>query len=526
MENLGLTHYNGSSSYNGFSSHSPTLRDYLSIAFRHRRVVVLSFLGVTFGALVTALLLPDKYSAEMTILVKRDRVDAIVTPQAAVAMPQFTVEVTEADLNSEVELLKGAESLEKTVLACGLQHQKKDPAWTNWLRSLNVWTPAATPDELEKVRVAKAVVRLGKDLKVDVLKKTNLISVTYGSPDRQLSALVLNTLATIYLEKHATVHRPPGAFDFFQAQSKRYSDGLSHAETRLIDFNRGAAVYSAPLEKTVAIQKLAEFDGSLRQTEAAVAEAQQRIRVLTQEAASIPNRMITQVRNTDDAALLSQFRSNLLTLEQKRTELLGKFDPSYRLVQDVDAQIAQARAALASAEKSLLHEETTDRNPAYEWVGEELSKARAELAGLQARAKSMAAAVRSYQDIARSLDQKEVAQGDLIRTIKSNEENYLLYLRKQEEERISDALDRGRILNVAVAQAASVPILPSNYRFLIAFWGVPLAAFISLGSAFGSEYLASTFRTPHEVESLLGIPVLAAVPKPQENGEASVVWVR
>ena len=520
MEDLGLI------PYNGHGSHSPTFRDYLAIAFRHRRVVVLSFFGITFGAIVTAVLPPDQYNAQVRILVKRDRVDAVVTPQAAVAMPQLTVDVTETDLNSEVELLKSTESLEKTVLACNLQHQKKEPAWANLFKSMSVWTRAATPEEVEKVRLAKAVLRLGKELKVDVVKKTNLISVNYGSPDPKLSALVLNTLADVYLEKHTRVHRPPGAFDFFQQESKRYRDGLSHAEARLINFNQSAAIFSAPLEKTVAIQKLAEFDGSLKQTEAAVAETRQRIRILKEEAASIPNRLITQVRNSDDAALLSQFRSNLLTLEQKRTELLGKFEPGYRLVQDVDAQIAQGRAALASAEKSLLHEETTDRNPTYEWVGEELSKARAELAGLQARAKSMAAAVRSYQDVARSLDKKEVAQGDLLRTIKANEENYLLYRRKEEEARISDALDRGRILNVAIAQAASVPTLPSNQRFLTAFLGVFLAMFISVGSAFGSEYLSSTFRTPAEVELLLGIPVLAAVPEPQEKGTISAVWLR
>ena len=203
---------------------------------------------------------------------------------------------------------------------------------------------------------------------------------------------------------------------------------------------------SPELEKGAALQKLAEFEATLKQTQAAIAETQQRTRVLQEQAASIPSRMVTQVHNADNAMLLSQLRSNLLTLELKRTELLEKFEPSYRPVQEVDTQIAQARDALAAAEKSQLHDETTDRDPTYETVREELAKAKAELAGLQARAEATALIVNSYGENYRSLEAKEIARNDLVRNVKSAEDNYLLYLRKAEEARISDALDRRRII--------------------------------------------------------------------------------
>ena len=116
------------------------------------------------------------------------------------------------------------------------------------------------------------------------------------------------------------------------------------------------------------------------------------------------------------------------------------------------------------------------------------------------------------------LEQKEIVQDDLIRTVKVTEENYLLYLRKEEEARISDALDRGRILNVVIAQAASAPLLPSNHRFFMVLFGLLVATLISVGLAFGSEYLDSTFRIPDELESFLNLPVLAAMPRTGKNG--------
>jgi uncharacterized protein involved in exopolysaccharide biosynthesis len=237
----------------------------------------------------------------------------------------------------------------------------------------------------------------------------------------------------------------------------------------------------------------------------------------------MPTRMITQVRNADDALILSQLRSNLLTLELKRTELLEKYELGYRAVQEVDVQIGQTRTALAAAEKSQLHDETTDRDPAYEWVREELSRAKSELAGLQARAEATALTVRSYRENAQSLEQKQIVQDDLIRTVKATEESYLLYLRKEEEARISDALDSRHIINVAIAEAATVPSLPSNHRALTVLVGLLLATFTSVGLAFGSEHLDPTFRTPDEVRSFLNIPVLATMPQNGKNGAAAHV---
>jgi uncharacterized protein involved in exopolysaccharide biosynthesis len=422
--------------------------------------------------------------------------------------------VSEEELNSEVELLRSRDLLEKIVLT---SHLQSDSPWSRALAAMRVHTSDRNSSEKD-ARTARAVLALEKDLKVEVVKRTNLIAVNYESADPRLAARVLTTLANLYLEKHVAVHRPPGAFDFFQQGVQQYRKGLTEAQARLVDFTHGAAVVSAGVEKEAALQKVAEFSATLKQTEAAIAETQQRVHILQEQVASTPTRMITAVRNSDDSVLLSQLRANLLTLELKRTELLEKFDPHYRPVQEVEAQIAQTRAALVSAEKTQLHEETTDRDPAHEWVREELEKANADLAGLQARAKATAMAVRSYQENARSLQQKEIVQDDLIRTVKAAEDSYLLYVRKQEEERMSDALDRGRILNVVVAEAATVPSLPSNRSSMTLLMGVLLAIFTSVGMAFVSDRLDPTFRTPDELSSFLNIPVLASMPHDGEGG--------
>src|SRR5260370_5518894 len=169
---------------------------------------------------------------------------------------------------------------------------------------------------------------------------------------------------------------------------------------------------------------------------------------------------------------MGHVKFTLLNLELKRTELLKKFEPTYRLVTEVDTQLEQTRAAIEAAEKSQLREETTNRNPTYEWVDAELAKTRSELAARQARGEVLKRTVASYEQQASVLDRQESVEQDLQRKKKAQEDNYLLYQRKQEEARISNALDRSRILNVAVAEPAAAPELPARSPLFPLFVGL------------------------------------------------------
>jgi uncharacterized protein involved in exopolysaccharide biosynthesis len=165
------------------------------------------------------------------------------------------------------------------------------------------------------------------------------------------------------------------------------------------------------------------------------------------------------------------------------------------------------------AEKNAMRDETTDLDKTHAWLEEELARTRAELVTLKGRATQVEASVASYRESARQLSVKEIEHQDLARSAKTAEENYLLYLRKQEEARISDALDRKRIVNATIAEAATVPAIPSSPNWFINLaLGLALAFFASLGMAFTADFIDSTFRTPDEVESYLGVPVLAATP--------------
>jgi len=71
-------------------------------------------------------------------------------------------------------------------------------------------------------------------------------------------------------------------------------------------------------------------------------------------------------------------KASLLDLQLKKIQLLTKFEPNHRLVQEVEQQIVQAESAIAAERATPVRDATTDKNSDYEWAKGEAQKARVE----------------------------------------------------------------------------------------------------------------------------------------------------
>jgi uncharacterized protein involved in exopolysaccharide biosynthesis len=482
----------------GSNSFSFSWRDLLAIGFRHKRTILVTFFAILLGAIAAAIFQPAQYQASTKFLVERSRMDPIVTPGQDPNV--IREEVTEEELNSEVELLQSDDVLRQVVLATGLDQHRSLLSYFGIKRS-------------EDIRIAKAVTRLQRDLQIEAVRKSNLISVSYSASDPHLAVGVLQALDDAYLKKNLAVHHPPGAFEFFDQQTENYKKSLADAETQEKAFSEQEGGVSPQLARDITLQKLSDFNSTLQQTYADIASTEERIDTLEKQSGATPQRLTTLAQTSDDAQVLQALKATLMNLEIKRTELLTKYQPTYPLVQEVDKQIGETRDSIANEERKPLRAETTDRNPTYSWIDEELAKAKADDSALHARAAAIQTIVARYRANAHDLDQKQIQEQDLLRKVKTEEENYLLYLHKREEARMTDALDRTRILNVAIAEQPMTPALPSNSPWKVLLLGMVLATSVSVGMAFTLEYTNPSFRTPSEVFSELNIPVLAAVPQ-------------
>lgn len=478
-----------------------TLRDIVAPLFRRRRLLILTFLGILLGTIFMTWRMSHLYEASMEVLVDRERIDPLVTTEQTNQVAQSPLPVTEEEINSEVELLQSADLLEKVVVANGLQEREKNSIWASLFGKRD-----------EAADVSKAVEHLAKGLKVTPVLKANVIKVSYKSSDPRLAYGVLNSLAGGYLEKHINVHRPKGSYDFFAKEAEEYRKALAVSEVRLASFGPEQKVAAPDQVRTDMAQALANSIAGLQQAKQAITADEQRIKEDELQISTTPARSPTVQVSSSADVLLQQLKTDLLTAQLKRTQLALKYDPGYPLVQEADQEITEIQTAIADAEKTRNVNQSTDRDPTFELLREDVAKTRADLASEKATAAAVEQGIQSMQLRMVDLDQKALKQADLIRDVKVNEANYLLYQDKREQERTSDALDEKRIANVAIAVPPSIPSLPAFKPLVIFLIGFLLAVCLSVIAGFVAEYLDPSFRTPAEVIETLNVPVVVSVP--------------
>ena len=133
-----------------------------------------------------------------------------------------------------------------------------------------------------------------------------------------------------------------------------------------MDFAKSHDVVMAAQQRDLLLQRINDLEASNQQTEAEMSDTKHRVRELDAQLAKLPARDVTQVRTADNPELLRALKASLLDLELKKTQLLTKFEPSHRLVQEVEQQIAQAKEAIAAEKQSPVRDQTTDLDVNYE----------------------------------------------------------------------------------------------------------------------------------------------------------------
>ena len=181
-----------------------SLRDAVEPLFRRKKVLLVTFLVVLAASILVGIVMPPEFTSHMSILVNRERLDPLVTTEVTTQVPNDGYRaMTPEEINSEAELLRSRDLLEKVVLANGLQNRQG--------RSL-LAIFHTRQDETD--RVERAVQSLAKKLKAEKVPDSSLIEVTYSSSDPHLAYGILNSLAKFYMEKHIELHQPPGAYEF------------------------------------------------------------------------------------------------------------------------------------------------------------------------------------------------------------------------------------------------------------------------------------------------------------------------
>lgn len=178
---------------------SPTPRDVAATLFRRPRLMVVSF-GFVLLATMLFVFLSARYESHFKVLLRRGRYDPVISAQAGSGLDFTRPEITEEELNSEVELLRDEDLLKQVAGTASL-------------------IPPDTPESERASAIEHAVRKFKRRLDVESLKKSNVIQVTYQDTDPARAARVLAALSSAYIRRHTNLQRPSGEVQFFDQQT-------------------------------------------------------------------------------------------------------------------------------------------------------------------------------------------------------------------------------------------------------------------------------------------------------------------
>jgi uncharacterized protein involved in exopolysaccharide biosynthesis len=474
-----------------------TLRDFLAILFKHKAKILVILFSVVATVTVGSFVLPPTYEAKSSALVKFGR-ENLYRPEVGDKGPAISFgqeQNQEQLLNSEIEILTSRDLMGKVVDSIGYEKLYPDLVGKTYANRV-------TPNDV-------AIVRFGKKLSVRDVKKSNVINVGFQHKDPYLAAQAVNLLLDYWKEKHLQVYSDPKS-SFLEKQLGDYRQKLARSEDALQGFKQSRGVYSLDEQRNLLLRQRIELDTAYKGTQNNIQSLRQKLASLKSQA-----RMVAEDGNTfafsEQGNILTDAKAKLLDLQLKEHGLLIRYKEDSPPVKDVRKEIRMTKDFLATQEREVASKVRTG-NLVYQETEKERIRTEADLHAQEARLASLGPQIARLDGELKNLDRQEKKYQELKREAATNEANYQVYVQRYEEARISDDMNRKRMSNLSIIQAAAIPTEPVKPRKQLNIaLSIVLGAISSLGAAFFSEYLGHTFNTAQDAERRLGLPVLASI---------------
>jgi polysaccharide biosynthesis protein PslE len=444
------------------------IRDFLTIFFKHKYKILITFLVIAGATCVIGFLYtPKQFVARAVVMVKFGREFVQTSEVGNAQLPNLN---QEAIINTEIQILTGRELISRVVNAIGEEELYPE-----------LGKISGPPDTRREI----ALLNFRQNVFVNPVKGSNLIEVYFRNDNPVLAAKATNALVEYLKDKHLQVFSDSKS-SFLEAQLKEYEEKLKKSETSIGSFKQRHQVFSLDEQRTSLLSERAQVESLLKSEQIRIKELQHKIDFLKDR------------KNVFSDGVVEELRSKLNALEQKEQELMEKYNDGSQIIISHRKEMRTVREQLQKNEQQVRSAEITKLQADFEPL-------QVKVAGLQRRYSEIDANLRQIDGRSRELQ-------DLKREAAANENNYQTYLKKSEEARISEDLDRRKMTNVNVIEAASVPITPAKGNKQKVFGiGFFLSIALSLGLAYAAEFLPHCMTTPHIAQSKLGLPVLVTI---------------
>jgi uncharacterized protein involved in exopolysaccharide biosynthesis len=471
-----------------------TAADFATLLWRERWLILAVFLTLSAVGAALAWRMDKTYAARSSLLVRLGQ-EYVYQPRAG-ADPQST---TAADINeviqAEREILTSPGLRVRTIERLGYSRVFPEKA-ARWR--------AADPAR-RRLMVAQGADAMGKSLGAETAPERNTIGVTYKAETAESAALVLNTLIDEYLTYRRDVFADvtlPAVTRQREAFETQLAETEGAYQRFLIDNNIG----DFEAERVALNTLYTTLNDTRYRNQAELSQVRGR---LGGQAAALSGVQpeIALYRDVDDTA-----RDRLVSLRVQREELMTRYRPESAPVREIDRQITQFEAAVASGKGQGEQLRRIGINPVYQTVATERAQSRAEAVSLET---SLGAVSRQLDEIAarrRRLAELEPRFLELQRQREVLAGNVRAFAAREQQTRAAQAVAQSANDNVRVIERALPPVRGASLRKEVLALTLLIALATALAAAFARIFLRRGFATSASASRTLDLPILASAP--------------
>ncbi|MDZ7289984.1 MAG: Wzz/FepE/Etk N-terminal domain-containing protein [candidate division KSB1 bacterium] len=383
--------------------------------------------------------------------------------------------------------------------------------------SVRAWfrLPEPLPSKFNSARHVVGIIR--SNLSVQLIKTTDLVTITYAAESPELAKTVANAVTTVLQKSNLRVRRQEytSLREFIDEQIRVVQERLQQAEEALRDFKASENITSLEDESKEVLQRITQAEVLFNQIQTDKDARQRRLAVIRKKLDEEKQELSSSVTQITSPVIV-KLKEKLVELEVRYSGLqVQNYPENHPKMIELKTEITQTRENLIQATKQIFEGEklkgVIDPLSQLQKYLEESILLEVELQALSAQEAHLQKILDNYSGYLKKLPDKELSLVRLMRDKEVNNKIYTRLLEEREQARIREAAEIGNIRVVEPAEASRVPARPQKMLNLII--GLFTGTVIGLLLIFVKEFVKEAPRTPEEIERILSLPVLASVPQ-------------
>jgi uncharacterized protein involved in exopolysaccharide biosynthesis len=461
--------------------------------WRERWLMALVFAVIFVVGGAAAMTLKKTYPAYSSVLVRLGQ-EYVYEPRAGDA-GRGAVPDADAVIQSETEILGSQHLKQRVIERLGLGAIYPDLAKSY---------AGADPAQKRKI-MGDALQAMAQNFKVETAPDTPIIRVSFSHRQAETAAKVLNTLLEEYLVYRRNV-LTEATSPALEAQRQNFEKELAQADAAYEQFLNSNRIGDFAAEKASLSQLQSQIEQQKYQTDAQLQDRLGRLATLDGQLSQVaPEVGLFRDQNNTGT-------DKLVQLKVQREDLLSRYKPDARPVTELDAQIAQLEAAIATGRTRGEGARRFGVNPVYQTVQTEKIQLAAEVQALRRARAELEKQVQQVTDRRIKLAALEPTFQELSLDRDVLQANVRDFTVREQQSRAAQEIAAFSNDSIRIVERALPPTKGKSLRkpaFVLTFL---FAGFSALCAGLLRAFLRPGLPTPRAASRTLNLPVLGAAP--------------